>query len=88
MVYNKLLKIINELLENNEKITINKDESLINLGMDSIAFINLVVIIEDTFKIEIEEEELLMENFLTINSIENLLKRKGIGSDDNEYKME
>lgn len=44
-----------------------------DLGMDSITFISLIVEIEACFEIVIPDEVLLMENFKTLNSIEQLI---------------
>ena len=47
-----------------------------NLGMDSIAFITLIVEIETTFNISVPDEFVLIENFKTFDSIYELLYRQ------------
>ena len=44
-----------------------------NLGMDSIAFITLIVEIETTFNISVPDEFVLIENFKTFDSIYELI---------------
>lgn len=44
-----------------------------DLGMDSIAFITLIVEIETTFNISVPDELVLIENFKTFNSIYKLI---------------
>lgn len=45
------------------------DEELMQLGVDSISFIQIVVNLEDVFEIEIPDEKLLMEEMGTFNKI-------------------
>lgn len=44
-----------------------------NLGMDSIAFITLIVEIETIFNISVPDELVLIENFKTFDSIYELI---------------
>ena len=48
------------------------------MGLDSIGFINMIVVLEDTFNITVEDDELLMRNFATIHKIKEYLNQKGI----------
>lgn len=55
-----------------EKIDINKldyDDDLQQMGMDSIAFIRVIVTLEDEFQIEFPDDYLLIENMNTLNKI-------------------
>lgn len=44
-----------------------------DLGYDSIKFIQLIIDLEGTFKIEIPEDMLIMENFSSVNQINDLI---------------
>lgn len=54
---------------------IKDDENLIDLGLDSIKTIEIVVELEDGFDIEIDEDDLMLDNFSTISKIIELVKR-------------
>lgn len=45
-----------------------------DLGMDSIAFISIIIEIEDLFKITIPDDILLMENFRSVDSIIGIIE--------------
>ncbi|WP_052497729.1 MULTISPECIES: acyl carrier protein [Bacillus] len=66
----KITQIVREVLETNDEI--NKQLELSELGMDSLASINLIVELEDAFDIVFNDNELLFENFSTI---ENIIKQ-------------
>ena len=53
------------------------DEDIFTLGfVNSMFAMQLVLFVEQEFKIAIENEDLEFENFRTINSIANLVERK------------
>ena len=57
--------------------SIKDDEMLIELGIiDSLGILKLISFIEEKFGIEILDEELIPENFQTINDICCLIKAK------------
>lgn len=71
----KIIKILKEELFIESEIT--KDSNLKNdLGIDSVASIELSLQMENEFGIKISEEELL--NLVTVNDILILLESKGI----------
>ena len=79
MLESKIREIVGELLgENNQIDTIDGDYQLSNVGLDSIGFINMIVVLEDTFNITVEDDELLMRNCATIHKIKEYLNQKGI----------
>lgn len=62
---NKMEKV---LLKNNLQIELEDyNENLSLLGIDSLVFIQLIIEIEQEFQIEIDDTDLSLENFLTIN---------------------
>lgn len=72
-------KIIKEIVKETLKLNVNKEindnDDLINLGLDSLKAIEIVVSIEEKFQIEIDDEDLLVDNFASINCIENLIEK-------------
>jgi len=53
------------------------NDSLLELGIiDSVKMLDLVSFIEDTFKIQIDEDDLYPENFDSINAIKNYIESK------------
>jgi acyl carrier protein len=46
------------------------------LGLDSLSIIRFVAFLEEEFKVKIEDEELISENFHTMGQVVNLIKPK------------
>lgn len=78
----QVLKIINSgLMANNEigeekKTIITEkmlDEDLSEKGMDSIAFINIIVSLEEEFECELPDEKLILSEMNTVNKIMDVL---------------
>jgi acyl carrier protein len=55
---------------------IDKDENLFQMGLNSIGFISLIIEIEKCFGIHIEQDDLDLENFNTVNKIKNVIDKK------------
>lgn len=68
-----ILRVINSL-DNIEVSTEQLDESLPNLGMDSISFIQIVVGLEEAFDCEIPDSKLLVSEMDTVQKIFNVLQ--------------
>ena len=51
-----------------------KDDDLRELGLDSVAFIQMVVALEDASGKEVGDEDLLLDNMNTITKIEGALQ--------------
>lgn len=63
-----------------EKREIRSDESLLDSGvLDSASILEIVSFLEERFRFTIDDEELVPENFETINSIVRLVKSKNDG---------
>lgn len=60
----------------NRDVKISNDTDLRNEGLDSLKTIELIVGLEVVFEIEIDDQDLLVENFSTINRIASLLAEK------------
>lgn len=78
----ELCKYVLEILIENGNIKegeklplIQLDTDLSSVGMDSILFIQLIVLLETSYSIEIDDEDLLIEHFSTINKIVHTLEK-------------
>jgi acyl carrier protein len=67
-------KKLNEVLNRESNLEYTTD--LRNEGLDSIKMIELIVSLEVEFDIEIEDQDLLIENFSTIEKIASLFSEK------------
>jgi len=66
-------------------VALKRDESVLSLvkdntdlreyGLDSISSIELIVMIEDEFNISVEDDDLLIDNFNTLEKIMLLLEK-------------
>lgn len=68
-----VLLVINSL-DNIEVSTAQLDESLPNLGMDSISFIQIIVGLEETFNCEIPDSKLLISEMDTVQKMLDVLQ--------------
>lgn len=73
-----LQKFIKEnFLYGNENRSLTSKDSLIQNGIiDSTGILELISFLEDTFQIQVEDEDLIPENFDSINKIKNYLQKK------------
>lgn len=71
-------KVIIELVEKVLNVNLLNDieMNLINNGMDSIKVIQLLVLIEDSFDIEFDDEDLQMKYFISVKEITTLVSKK------------
>ncbi|CDE17912.1 putative uncharacterized protein [Eubacterium sp. CAG:841] len=66
----EILEIVNSV--QGVEVTINQcDDNLLELGLDSIKFIQIIVSLEETFECEIPDEKLLLTE---MNSISKMLE--------------
>jgi len=72
-------RTIAEFLEDpNLENTIIRDRSIQEMGINSIDLMKLLVYIETHFEIAFEDDELLLENFSTVNVIvSNIMQKLG-----------
>lgn len=66
-------ELANEDLEDSLEAT---DELLDSGILDSMAMIRLIAFIEETFGIKIPPEEMIIENFITVNDITDFIRGK------------
>ena len=69
--------IVEELLVGDSRAQITSDTSLISSGViDSLSLIRLINFIEEHFRVTIEDEEVIPDNFETINALHSLIAGK------------
>jgi len=56
-------------------IDITNDTPLLELGIDSMTFIRLVVEIEEQLDIEIQDEDIVLDNFSAVPKIVEMLRK-------------
>lgn len=69
----KILEAVNGCLKGTRITLEQSDEKLDKAGLDSIAFIRLVVTLEDEFNCRIPDEKLQMGEMDTLNKISQIL---------------
>lgn len=69
----KVLEILNANLENITLTLAQVDADLSEFGMDSMAFIRVIVALEDAFAVEFPDEKLLMTEMSTPAKIAEVL---------------
>ena len=76
----KILEIVNSIQD--MKVTPDQcDDALLELGLDSIKFIQIIVSLEETFECEIPDEKLLLTEMNSVNKMVEVLKLAGSESD-------
>lgn len=73
-----IINIINELADKtNEDTIIDDNTNLIHdYQFDSIKLIELIVMIEDEFKLEIEDDDLELSNISIVGNLINIVEKK------------
>jgi acyl carrier protein len=69
--------IIDELLVGNSQMKLDPDQSLVNSGViDSLAILRLISFLEEKFEIVVEDDEVVPDNFETLNVIKAFVEGK------------
>ena len=69
--------IVTEIAAERDKKSLEPDEDLLGSGIiDSMAVMKLVMFLEETFGIEVEDEDIVPENFQNLNSIVEYVEQK------------
>ena len=69
----KILEIVNSIQD--IKVTPDQcDDDLLELGLDSIKFIQIIVSLEEAFECEIPDEKLLLTEMNSVNKMLEVLK--------------
>ncbi len=72
----KTKNIISDLLGDVSSEEINDDINIFNLGLDSINAMTLISHLQEAFDIELEIHEINFENFQTISTIVEMVRKK------------
>ncbi len=78
IILEKLEKVLlTEIAADSGKKSLDSDEDLLEHGMlDSMGIMKLIIYLEETFSIKVEDEEIIPDNFQTLNSMVRYLERK------------
>jgi acyl carrier protein len=69
--------IVDELIMGDQQTRIDPDASLISSGVvDSLALLRLIAFVEEQFGVTVEDDEVMPENFETLNIIESFVTAK------------
>ena len=69
--------IVDELMMGDQQTRIDPDASLISSGVvDSLALLRLIAFVEEQFGVTVEDDEVMPENFETLNIIESFVSAK------------
>ena len=71
----KIMELVLNCLDNNDK-KISYDDDLRDFGMDSVNCISIIVEIEDFYHFEFADEDLVIENFMTVNRLSDYVSKK------------
>ena len=71
----KVLEVINQLMEENKINENNMNESLLSHNIDSLKFIQMIVLLEESFDIEFPDDSLIMDQYATFGSIVDMVKK-------------
>lgn len=74
VVREKILSIVNENIIDANLTIENLNDNLIEFGMDSIAFIKIVIALEEEFKCEIPDLRLIFTEMDTVEKIIDVLQ--------------
>ena len=68
-----------ELLRDRGDIALRDDENLLGTGLvDSVGMMSLVLFVEDTFGLEVPPEDVVIENFLSVDAISAYLQKRRV----------
>ena len=71
--------IQNDLLANQAGVNIGYDDDLLLSGLlNSLSVMRLVSHIQEYYRIEVPVEDVIIENFATVQALANYLKQRGI----------
>lgn len=74
-VFSQVKELLLEVLEKRNNKEIIEKTALSDLGLDSITTISLIILIEEHFNIELDDEDLLFENYSSVERITQMIER-------------
>lgn len=70
--------LLTEIAAGIDKKSLDPDEDLLDQGIiDSLGIMKLIVFMEDTFNMKIDDGEIVPENFQSLNSLVTFVQQKG-----------
>lgn len=73
----QIIKYITNELISSENTVISSDEDLLSSGvLDSLSTMKLISYIEESFEVKVAPEDMVIENFLDVNSMEAFILNK------------
>lgn len=81
----RILEIVNSVQD--MEVTVDQcDDDLLEMGLDSIKFIQIIVSLEETFECEIPDEKLLLTEMNSVNKMFEVLQHAVSESDKSVLK--
>lgn len=74
-VFSQVKELLLKVLEKRNNKEIIEKTALSDLGLDSITTISLIILIEEHFNIELDDEDLLFENYSSVERITQMIER-------------
>jgi acyl carrier protein len=69
--------MVTEIAVNRDKKSLEPEEDLLGSGIiDSLGIMKLVLFMEDTFGIKVNDEEIVPDNFQTLNNMVKFIEQK------------
>lgn len=69
--------MLDQIMAGFDRETLEADEDLLDQGfIDSLGIMKLIVFIEDTFGLKIDDGEIIPENFQSLNSMVSFVQQK------------
>ena len=69
--------IIRDIVTDAQKVNLSYEDSLIEAGViDSLGIMKMLAFLGDEFQVTIEDEDVIPENFETINAISSYIEKK------------
>lgn len=66
-----ILDYIQENLLNNDDITLSADDDILGSGLvDSLGIMKIIQFIEKKFEVKVPPEDMIIENFISVNAME------------------
>ena len=77
MIASRVREFINEELLRGEDVVVQRDNDPLLEGiLDSVGLLQLVAFVEEEFEIQIDDAEIVAENFSSAETIEKLVQRQ------------
>ena len=79
-----IVQVLRDIITEDNTTQISDDVELVDIGLDSIRFIQFIVELENKFEIEVFDSDLLYSNFSTLNKIYETLDKYFVSSTESK----